>query len=75
VHSGAPWYVLKVEERRHQPAPAFSVVREDLRQEMLRSGVGDVVTKALANVTVREYDINGKETAASSADAGARAVQ
>ena len=75
VHSGSAWYVLKVEERRHQPAPAFSLVREDLRQEMLRSGVGDVVTKALANVTVREYDINGKETAASAADAGARTAQ
>jgi hypothetical protein len=28
---------------------------------MLRAGVPDVVTKALAQVTVREYDINGKE--------------
>jgi peptidyl-prolyl cis-trans isomerase C len=63
VHSAGSWFVVKVEDRRHQPAPPFSEVREQLVQAMLRDGVSDVVTKALANVTVREYNINGKESA------------
>ena len=73
VRSAGAWFVLKVEERRRQTARPFTAAREDLRQAMLREGVGDVVKAAMADVTVREYDITGKETEASSADAGARA--
>jgi peptidyl-prolyl cis-trans isomerase C len=72
VHSAGSWFVLKVGERRRQATRAFSVEREDLRQAMLREGVADVVTAALADVTVREYDFTGKETDASAADGGAR---
>jgi peptidyl-prolyl cis-trans isomerase C len=67
VHSGASWFVLKVEDRRPGATPAFSVVRESLRQAMLRERAAAVVSAALAAVTVREFDITGKETDASSA--------
>jgi peptidyl-prolyl cis-trans isomerase C len=72
VRSAGAWFVLKTEERRQQPALPFSVAREGLRQAMLREGVVDVAKAATANVTVREYDINGKETDASSAKGGSR---
>jgi peptidyl-prolyl cis-trans isomerase C len=72
VQSVGSWFVLKVEERRRQPTPPFSVVREDLRQTMVREGVTDVAKAAIADVTMREYDVTGKETAASAANAGAR---
>jgi peptidyl-prolyl cis-trans isomerase C len=72
VHSVGSWFVLKVEERRQQPTPPFSVVREDLRQAMLREGVSDVVKAALSDVTVREYDIVGKETDQAAEDQAAR---
>ena len=75
VQSVGAWFVLKVEERRTQTTRPFSVVRESLRQEMLREGVADVVKAAMADVTVREYDVTGKETAASSADGGARTAR
>jgi peptidyl-prolyl cis-trans isomerase C len=71
VRSVGSWFVLKVEDRRKQPTPSFGVVRESLRQAMLREGAVDVAKAAMVGVSVREYDINGKETDASSAQAGA----
>lgn len=69
------WFVLKVEERRHAPVLPFSAMRETLRQAMMREGVADVVKAAMADVTVREYDINGKEADESAAGSGAREVK
>jgi hypothetical protein len=66
---------LKVDERRHQPNVAFSAMREELRQAMLREKAPAVIAAAVADVTVRAYDINGKEADASSAGGGARAVR
>jgi hypothetical protein len=37
--------------------------------------VGDVVTAAMADVTVREYDFTGRETESSAANDGARAAR
>jgi peptidyl-prolyl cis-trans isomerase C len=68
VHSGQAWFVVKVEDRRRRAAPPFAEVRERLMQEMLREGVPDVMTHALAGVTVREYNINGKEATGAPAD-------
>jgi peptidyl-prolyl cis-trans isomerase C len=63
--SAGAWFIVKVEERRHQPTPSFAEVRERLVQAMLREGVGDAVTRALAAATVREFSISGKEVTAS----------
>jgi peptidyl-prolyl cis-trans isomerase C len=70
VRSVGAWFVLKVEERRQQPTPPFSVARENLRQAMLREGVAHVADAALADVAVREYDFTGKETETSQARGG-----
>jgi peptidyl-prolyl cis-trans isomerase C len=75
VRSVGSWFVLKVEARRRQSTPAFSVAREDLRQAMLREGVQVVANAAMANVTIRVFDFTGKETDASAASGGARAPQ
>jgi parvulin-like peptidyl-prolyl isomerase len=68
VHSARAWFIVKVEDRKQLGTPAFAEVRERLVQEMLREGVGDVVTKALAGATVREYNINGKEVLSGAAN-------
>ena len=75
VRSVGSWFVLKVEERRHQPPLPFTVVRERLRQAIVREQAADVIAKAVADVTVREYDINGKEDDASSIGSGGRKPQ
>jgi peptidyl-prolyl cis-trans isomerase C len=63
VRSAGAWFVVKVEDRRQRATPPFAEVRGRLEGEMLREGVPDVVTRALAAVTMREYNINGKEVA------------
>jgi peptidyl-prolyl cis-trans isomerase C len=72
MHSAGGWFVLKAEERRRSPIPAFSTVRERLRQAMLQEGVPNVLRAAMADVTVREFDVTGKETNGISAPAKAR---
>jgi peptidyl-prolyl cis-trans isomerase C len=61
VSSAGAWFIVKVDDRRQRSTPSFAEARSGLEQEMLREGVPDVVTKALAGVSVREYSLNGKE--------------
>jgi peptidyl-prolyl cis-trans isomerase C len=61
VRSAGAWFVVRVEERRPHPALAYSEVRERLVQTLLREGVPDVVGKAMAQVSVQEFTISGKE--------------
>jgi peptidyl-prolyl cis-trans isomerase C len=61
VLSNGAWFIVKVEERRQGSVPGFAAVRNKLEQAMMKERVGDVVAKAMAGVTVREYSINGKE--------------
>ncbi len=75
VRSVGAWFVLKVEERRRQASRGFSLMRESLRQTMLREGVADVLRAAMADVSVREYDVTGKETDGSLASGGTRAAR
>ena len=61
VAASGAWYVLKVEERRQAETPPFVVVREALRRYLQRQEVRPVVKAALEQMTVREYEITGKE--------------
>ncbi len=70
VRGAETWFVLKVEERRRQPTPPFLLVREKLRQELLREAVPAAIQAAVAAVTVRQYDITGKDLSAAPADSG-----
>jgi peptidyl-prolyl cis-trans isomerase C len=61
VRSAGAWFIVKAEDRRQRGTPSFADVRDRLEQTMLREGVPDVVTRALASVTLREYNVTGKE--------------
>lgn len=61
VRSGAGWFVIRVEERRTGPTPPFSAMREVIRQILVREGAPASIRGALSHVTVREYDMAGKE--------------
>lgn len=61
IHSVGGFFVLRVEDRRKDPTPTFPEVRSRIMQTLLREGVNDVVAKAMAQVTVREFSITGKE--------------
>jgi peptidyl-prolyl cis-trans isomerase C len=75
VRSAGGWFVLKVEERHPQRARAFNVVREELRQTMIRERAPDVIKAALADISIRIFDINGKEFETPSAGSDAQAQQ
>jgi peptidyl-prolyl cis-trans isomerase C len=61
VLSNGSWFVLKVDDRRRQPAPDFSTVRAQLLDDMMRERLGDVGTRAISGTTVRKFTIGGKE--------------
>ena len=61
VRSAGSWFVVKVEERRRQPAPGFVTVRDQLVQGFLRDGVIPLTSLAMSEVNVREYNLTGKE--------------
>jgi peptidyl-prolyl cis-trans isomerase C len=61
VRSAGAWFVVKTEERRRQPTPALPLVREQIRQALLRDGATPLIRAALSEVLVREYNVTGKE--------------
>jgi peptidyl-prolyl cis-trans isomerase C len=61
VRSVGAWFVVKVEDRRQRAAPAFAAVRNQLTEALLRERVPAAIEHALSLVTIRTYDIAGKE--------------
>ncbi len=61
VNGPAGWFVVKVEERRQQPTPPFSSVRERLSQDLAREGVVPFAAAALKDLKVRRYNMTGDE--------------
>jgi peptidyl-prolyl cis-trans isomerase C len=62
VASNGTWFVLKVEERRIQPTPPFSTVRDQLEQAIIKERSSGVVKNVVNSIaTVRIFDIRGKE--------------
>ncbi len=63
VESLGSWFVLKVEDRRQAPAPSFAEARVQLTEALLRERVPAAMQQAMTGLTVRVYDISGKENA------------
>jgi parvulin-like peptidyl-prolyl isomerase len=61
VRAATGWFVVKVEARRSQPTQQFTVVREAIKQAMVREGAFARIKAALAEVIVHEYSMAGKE--------------
>ncbi len=62
--SSGGWFIVKVEERRVGKPPSFAEAREGLVRTMLREDAPDVIARAMKEVTVREFNIDGKEATA-----------
>ncbi len=58
------WHVIKAEEDRKQPAPAFEAVRNSLREEILRARFQKVMAKLKADATIEIVNVPGSEPAA-----------
>ena len=66
------WHVIKVEERRQQPAPTFEEVHDQLRQQMIEDGINKTVTAARAQVKIERFNPDGTPVRAPEAAAPAK---
>jgi peptidyl-prolyl cis-trans isomerase C len=64
VRAAAGWFVIRVEERRQQPTPAFASVREQLRQILMREAAVPLAEAAMKDLKIRRYSIAGGESEA-----------
>ena len=59
VKSQFGWHVIKVEERRAAPPPAFEQAQEQIRQSMIQEGVSKLLATARAGVTIERCNPDG----------------
>jgi peptidyl-prolyl cis-trans isomerase C len=59
VRSPFGWHVIRAEERRAAPPPAFEEVRDSLRQAMLEEAVNDVVERTRSAAKVERFNLDG----------------
>jgi peptidyl-prolyl cis-trans isomerase C len=59
VHAEMGWFVVKVLARRRIAGPTFAEAREDLRHELLVEGIPQAVKDAVANSSIKRFDMNG----------------
>ncbi|HQT76381.1 MAG TPA: peptidylprolyl isomerase [Rhodopila sp.] len=65
VRSNNRWFIIRVEERRQPPAPAFDAIKRVLERDVIRAGVPQLLQAAEKVTPVRYYGLTGKEPAAS----------
>lgn len=66
VHSQYGYHVIQVLGTRTAPIPTFDQLHDQIRQELIRDKVRDVVQKAESQVKIVHYDAQGKPIAAPS---------
>jgi peptidyl-prolyl cis-trans isomerase C len=66
------WHVVKVEERRSAPTPAYEAVHDDLRQQMIQDGITKTVVAARGLVKVERFNPDGSPMAPAPAAAPAK---
>jgi peptidyl-prolyl cis-trans isomerase C len=59
VQSPFGWHVIKVEERRAAPPPAFEEVRDQLRQQLLEEQVNAAVERIRSAARVERFNLDG----------------
>lgn len=60
VHTQYGWHVIQVLATRTAPIPTFDQVHDQVRQELIRDKVRDIVQAAESQVKVVHYDAQGK---------------
>jgi peptidyl-prolyl cis-trans isomerase C len=64
VKSQFGWHIIKVEDRRMSPAPSFEDTKEQLKAELSREMVGEVVETLRTKAKIERFDLDGKPLAA-----------
>jgi peptidyl-prolyl cis-trans isomerase C len=53
------WHVIKVEERKTDPAPTFEQLHDQIRQQLIEEGITATLSKAVAQVKVERFNFDG----------------
>lgn len=53
------WHIIKVEDRRSQPQPAFEEMRDQLSEELTREVATDLIAGLRESAEVETFDIDG----------------
>jgi peptidyl-prolyl cis-trans isomerase C len=53
------WHVIKLEERRNQPAPTYEQAHDELRTAMINEGINKVIAQAKTLVKVDRFNSDG----------------
>jgi peptidyl-prolyl cis-trans isomerase C len=53
------WHVIKLEERRNQPAPTYEQAHDELRTAMINEGINKVINQAKGLVKVERFNSDG----------------
>lgn len=59
VKSQFGWHVIKLEERRKAPPPEFEASKDELRQQVARESINEIVTKLRSGAKVEQFDMDG----------------
>lgn len=59
VHTQFGWHVIQVLARRQAPPPSFEQAEPELRQKMIQEAVQAAVAKAVAQVKVVKFNLDG----------------
>ncbi len=59
VKSQFGWHVIKLEERRKAPPPEFEATKDELRQQVARDSINEIVARLRADAKVEQFDMEG----------------
>lgn len=59
VKSQFGWHVIKLEERRKAAPPEYEASKDELRQQVARESINEIVTKLRAGAKVEQFDMDG----------------
>jgi parvulin-like peptidyl-prolyl isomerase len=61
IRRAGGWFIVRTEDRRSRPTPPYAAMRNQLLETLVREAVPATVQRLVADVSVRKYDITGKE--------------
>lgn len=59
VHTQFGWHIIKSEEKRTAPAPAFEQARDEIRQQIIQEGVRADLEKLKTGVKIDKFAMDG----------------
>jgi peptidyl-prolyl cis-trans isomerase C len=61
IHNEFGWHVIKVEERRLVAPPAYSDIKDQVRQELAASLIQDSIKAARGQMVIHRFNLDGSE--------------